>query len=445
MTRWFSNSSVNLKSQKFVDVSLDNIVAALNIPRDVGKPPWSRGGGGGGGGRNRRDSGYGYNRDRNYGRNYRSYDIPEPRVKRLRDDPWRRRPRGWNDWSQTGGMYSDRRGGGRDDSYDDYYRRGPNYGRAPRYSNWYNRRNRYNDEEDGEWVDEEDDQQQNYGGALYGNHWNSNRGWNNYGNNRYNSDNSGNGYNGYREQNRYRHQQRELPQQQQRQKSAFNGRSNDDESSLMDTSDGRPKGSQSALPAKKKVLNWPTLLISNLNPAVTDLDIYDLFQEFGNLKRANVHHDKYGNSLQTADVVFFSEEDARRALKEYDNTPLDGCPMRIFLCNSFTSASESTTSTKTNPVDDRRRQRENGGGDADLDDRYSDRKARNNDSGYRSGSKSANPSSMFQVNDIPKVDSNKNFNSRFSEEIKHESSKPRIPIKQGKWWHQQSRNRRSDY
>lgn len=437
MTRWFS-SSVDLKSQKFVDVGLDSIVAALKIPRDVGKPPWSRG-------RNRQDSNnynsnYGNNRGKNYERRFRNYDLPRPRVKRLRDDRWHGRPRAWNDWSQTGGMYSDRRAGGRDDQYNNYYRRGPAYGRAPRYSNWYNRRNRYDNAEDSEWVDEEEVQQQrNYGGnEFYGNHWSSNSGRNNYGSNRY-KDDRGNGYNGYREQNRYQRPQQQFSQPQ-RQPSALNGQTNED-SNIMDTNESRPKGTQSNL-AKKKVLNWPTLLISNLNPSVTDLDIYDLFQEFGNLKRANVHHDKYGNSLQTADVVFFSEEDARRALKEYDNTPLDGYVMRIFLCNSFASASESVTSSKTSQVsEDRRRQRERGGGDADNDvDR--NRYYNNN---KRSGSKSAIPSSAFQVNDIPKVEVNKHFMSNWSEELKRQSSKPRIPIKQGKWWHQQSSNRRSDY
>ena len=231
-------------------------------------------------------------------------------------------------------------------------------------------------------------------------------------------------------------------------------------------------GKQSATPANKKFLNWPTLLISNLNPVVTDLDIYDLFQEFGNLKRANVHHDKYGHSLQTADVVFFSEDDARRALKEYDNTPLDGYVMRIFLCNSFSAGSGSTTTTTPSGSVSSSRTSQVAAEDGEGKSSYSSsRHSKNNnnnnninnnnnnnnnnninnndDSSYRqggrkSGSKSEN-AALFQVNDIPRMDSNKHFFNNFSDELKNQSSKPRIPVRQGKWWHQQSRDRRSDY
>jgi len=453
---------VDLKSQKFVDVSLDSIVAAMNIPRNVGKPPWDRSrnngnnnnrnyGGGGGGGRR-----FNYNNNyNNYNNNYSRRFFDPPRVKRLRDDRYRSRPRGWNTWSHTGGMYSDSRGSGRDYDDDRYgYGRGNrgSYGRAPKYSNWYNRRNNRYDEEDEDWVDE--DAGYGYGGrggggysnndsGYYGQHWNSRdrRSGGDYRNDSHGGYRSGrNNNSGSRSQQRY-------------QPSASGSRF--DDADRMDTDEARPfsskgeskrsnnaKSSSTTTATKHKVLHWPTLLISNLNPAVTDLDIYDLFQEFGNLKRANVHHDKYGNSLQTADVVFFSEDDAKRALREYDNTPLDGCLMRIFLCNSFSETSVSSrtsqTSVETSSHRGKGADREVGGGDAKAasSPSFSSRPA---------GSRSANPSSMFKVNDISTLDSNKNFVSNFSDEMKHYSSKPRIPIKQGKWWHQQSRVGRADY
>ena len=346
MTRWYG-SRVDLKSQKFVDVSLDSIVAAMKIPRDVGKPPWSRNNNNGnnyrGGGRGDYRGGGGGGSYNNNSRRY--YEPPPPRVKRLRDDRNRSRPRGWNQWSQTGGMYSDRRGGGREGDYG--YGGwsgggGGGWSRAPRYSSWYNRRQRYGDDDE-DWVDEDgggDGYEGGYGrygngggNGPWGNYSNYNRrGWNG-GNDGYNNRYGGGGYNNggnYGSRSQLRQQQ-----------SAFSGRgrgTNEDDNDRMDTTDGRSSSlkignhnnkilngggggggdggkTSHATSSSHKVLHWPTLLISNLNPAVTDLDIYDLFQEFGNLKRANVHHDKYGNSLQTADVVFFSEDDARRALR----------------------------------------------------------------------------------------------------------------------------------
>jgi len=76
------------------------------------------------------------------------------------------------------------------------------------------------------------------------------------------------------------------------------------------------------------------LLISNLDFNVSEDDLKELYQTFGDTKRLVMNYDRSGRSMGTAEIIYKNRSDAMKAMQKYNGVPLDGKAMRLEVVNS---------------------------------------------------------------------------------------------------------------
>mmetsp|Transcript_17556 Transcript_17556/g.71050 ORF Transcript_17556/g.71050 Transcript_17556/m.71050 type:complete len:221 (-) Transcript_17556:1578-2240(-) len=104
------------------------------------------------------------------------------------------------------------------------------------------------------------------------------------------------------------------------------------------------------------------IVVSNLDPGVSNGDISDLFKGIGPIKQAMVIYNSDGKSTGSAEVVFASTDDALAAIAKYNGVPLDNRPLEISL--STNHGNEGTFKSRGSRPDTRPA----AGGYVDLDD-----------------------------------------------------------------------------
>lgn len=87
--------------------------------------------------------------------------------------------------------------------------------------------------------------------------------------------------------------------------------------------------SASALAKQGGISTGLKVHVDNLDWGVTEKDMKELFGEFGGLKSVQMHFDSKGKSQGVCDIHFKNRADGLRAVKKYNNVPLDGRRMKI--------------------------------------------------------------------------------------------------------------------
>ncbi|KAJ3109478.1 hypothetical protein HDU96_007194 [Phlyctochytrium bullatum] len=93
------------------------------------------------------------------------------------------------------------------------------------------------------------------------------------------------------------------------------------------------------IPSLQAPAQTAKIMISNLDPKVTEKELRELFGLIGPVKSVIMNFDSQGRSKGSATAIFKKAEDAMKAVQEYHNRDLDRRPMRLELVMSADVAS----------------------------------------------------------------------------------------------------------
>eukprot|EP00300_Choanocystis_sp_HF-7_P000456 c10365_g1_i1.p1 GENE.c10365_g1_i1~~c10365_g1_i1.p1 ORF type:complete len:266 (-),score=46.92 c10365_g1_i1:651-1409(-) len=93
--------------------------------------------------------------------------------------------------------------------------------------------------------------------------------------------------------------------------------------------------------ANKPPVSGARIEISNLDWAVSNSDIQELFRTIGQVEKAEVDFDRTGRSLGTAQVTFTKIADAKKAFAKFNGVELDGKKMNLKLIASQAGGSRT--------------------------------------------------------------------------------------------------------
>merc|ERR1712025_822951 len=89
-----------------------------------------------------------------------------------------------------------------------------------------------------------------------------------------------------------------------------------------------------------------SIIVRNLDPAVTEADVREIFSRVGKLKSAVVQYNAKGKSRGIATVTFANRSSADKAARDYDQAEVDGRPMYVKIVN-YSSPNSSATPVKS--------------------------------------------------------------------------------------------------
>lgn len=110
-----------------------------------------------------------------------------------------------------------------------------------------------------------------------------------------------------------------------------------------------PKGGLKSASAMARSDTGLKVHVDNLDFGVTQKDMQELFQEFGKLKRVQLHYDAKGKSQGNCEIFFARKADGLRAVKKYNNVPLDGRKMKIDVVGQVARAAPAPRAAKPQP------------------------------------------------------------------------------------------------